>query len=328
MVSGPPGEPNYPEGSSIGASLRALHTGIELQEPDGKGDFDEVLVRGWLTVVSADFPAAAILTGTMVGTSANRFCRCCCVDRREEGFDCPCSFLNPDDSTPEPRTLEGRAADMEHCGDCESEMANAGWKSWSHAFARCGPFFDYLKQCPYDLMHVEPEGLLKGECAHFIFYCIRVKQWFDIDKLNAALDAYSFPGGGKQVPYFGEGLLKGKGAAKQAAKRAKTASATTTPGESKFVPSSGCHVHMTAGQMLTFSQHSVQIFLGLGVPWDDPAFTAWRTHLTYMSICMQHRITKEEIQEIDQVGNRPACLTVATCSMCETAEPSHCYPVP
>ena len=96
MVSGPPNEPNWLPcgrgGSSIGASLRALHDGIQLHEPRG-ATYKPELTRGWLVVVSADNPAAALLTGTMIGTSAVRFCRQCNVDRHKEGFDWPCSFV-------------------------------------------------------------------------------------------------------------------------------------------------------------------------------------------------------------------------------------------
>ena len=74
MVSGPPNEPNYPDGSSIGASLRALHEGIPLAIAN-EGKHTDINVRGWLVVVAADFPAAALLTGTMVGTAAQLFCR-------------------------------------------------------------------------------------------------------------------------------------------------------------------------------------------------------------------------------------------------------------
>ena len=296
IVSGVQGEPNYPEGSSIGASLRALHEGVSFQEPSG-GTFEDVCVRGWLVVVSADFPAAAVLTGTMVGTSARRFCRECCVDRRKAGYNEPCSFCEP--CTPEApplRTLEQRAEDMRTCGNDEAKMSSAGWKSWSHAFERCGPYFNICVGIPYDMMHTEPEGLLKGECAHFIFYCIRIKGCFELDDLNKRLDAYPFPGGGKQIPYFAEGLLKGRDAKELPPK--KRSRDDQAP---KYVPAPGAHVHMTSGQMLIFSKHSPQIFLDLGVPPDDPAFAAWLTHLSYMNILMQHSLARDEVKQADQL---------------------------
>ena len=139
IVSGPPNEPNWPEGTSIGASLRALDAGITVREGRAIGESADVLVRGWLVVVSADQPAAALLTGTMVGTGAQRFCRQCTVDRRTKGFDCPVSFVSPTSETPPLRTPADRAKDMEMCGNCEESMHSAGWKTWSHAFTRCGP---------------------------------------------------------------------------------------------------------------------------------------------------------------------------------------------
>ena len=141
IVSGPPNKPNYPQGSSIGASLHALDNGINLQGPSG-GDFNDVLTRGWLVVVSADQPAAALLTGTMVGTSAQHFCCQCMVDRRKAGFDAPFSFVTAPNSCPTLRTQAGRLKDMQTCGDCEAEMTSAGWKSWSHAFTHIGTRFD------------------------------------------------------------------------------------------------------------------------------------------------------------------------------------------
>ena len=300
IVSGPPNEPNYPQGSSIGASLRALNEGITLHEPRG-GQFVDVLTRGWLVVVSADFPAAALLTGTMVGVSANMFCRQCCVDRRKKGFDDPCSFRNPTAETPSTRTLEQRQADMAKCKNDAKAMASAGWTSWENAFERVGPHFDFMQQVPYDLMHVEAEGLLKGECACFIFYCVRVKEWFTLDDLNRALDGYKFPGGGKQIPYFMDAITKGKSAAEQEEKRAKKQKrdAEELIDGPQYIPASGAHVHMTAGQMLTFAAHSPQIFLDLGVDQDDPAFAAWRTHLTYLNIVMQTSVTADDIKVVD-----------------------------
>ena len=53
--------------------------------------------------------------------------------------------------------------------------------------------------------------------------------------------------------------------------------------------------------MLIFSRHSPQIFLDLGVPPDDPAFCAWLTHLSYMTILMQHSISRDEVKCADEL---------------------------
>ena len=296
-VGRPPNEPNYPDGSSIGASLRALHEGINLNS--------DTLTRGWLVVVSADNPAAATLTGTMVGTSAVRFCRQCTVSRHTAGFDWPCSFVSPSGpSAPPLRTQADRTQDINQCGDCEADMNAAGWKTWAHAFIRCGPYFDFLQCVPEDLMHDEAEGILKGEVAHFIFYCTRIKEYFELDDLNRQLDQYQFPGRGKPVPYFTEGFLTGDTATKVAAKKAKTQKTEPTKkevGDPRYVPKPGAHVHMTAGQMLTFALHSPQIFRDVGVPADDPALLCWLDHMEYLRLLMKHSITQEEVLEIDRL---------------------------
>ena len=303
IVSGPPGEPNWPKGTSIGASLRALDSGMNLQRSEG-GDYVDVLTRGWLIVVSADNPAAALLTGTMVTTGANRFCRQCTINRNKVGFDAPCSFVSDRAPAPPLRTQADRRKDMEECGNDLKKMTAAGWKSWSHAFSRCGPHFDFLVGIPEDCMHDLLEGITKGELAHFIFYCERVKGYFSLDDLNRQLDTYPWPGGTRPCPYFTRSFLSGETAAtgrEKAAKRKKRADEeeeeeSTATG---YVPKSGAHVQMSAGQMLTLAQHSIHLFVALGVPMEDQAFQAWQTHMRLLNLLMQHSLTPDEVLEID-----------------------------
>ena len=306
IVSGPPAERNWPHGTSIGASLRALDSGIKIPQSEG-GRFTDILMRGWLIIVSADNPAAALLTGTMIATGANRFCRQCTIDRTKVGFDAPCSFVSNRAPTPELRTQAGRRKDMQDCGNDQKKMHAAGWKSWSHAFTRCGPHFDFLVSVPEDVMHDLFEGITKGELAHFIFYCEREKGFFKLDDLNKWLDRYDWPGGSRPCPYFTRSFLLGETATTGKSKAAKRKKQTVEEGEEEtesaaagFVPKSGAHVSMTAGQMLTFARHSTQLFINLGVPLDDPAFQAWQTHITLINLLMQHSLTPEEIQEIDK----------------------------
>jgi hypothetical protein len=194
---------------------------------------------------------------------------------------------------------------MEACKDDEKLMTAAGWKSWSHAFTRCGPHFDFLVCVPEDLMHDFFEGITKGEVAHFIFYCERIKEHFTLDDLNRQLDMYQFPDGGRPVPYFTDGFMKGEGVttgAEKAKKRKKNKEETeddTTQDGVKYVPKAGAHVHMTAGQMLTFVRHSFQIFLNLGVPEDDPALQVWQLHVTLVNLLMQHSLSLQQVAEID-----------------------------
>ena len=307
IVSGPPGEPNWPHGSSIGASLRALHDGITVQQVEG-GGFVDVTARGWLVVVSADNPAAALLTGTMIATGANRFCRQCTVNRMTAGFDTPCCFVSNRAPAPPLRTQADRSKDIKECGDDAKKMSVAGWKSWSHAFSRCGPHFDYLVGVPEDVMHDLLEGITKGELAHFIFYCERVKGYFQLDDLNMTLDKHAWPGGSRPCPYFtrsfltGETATKGQEKATKRKKRARTEDAQDDEEStaSGYVPKAGAHVHMTSGQMLTFARHSTQLFIDLGVPLDDAAFRAWTTHMRMLNMLMQHSLMLDEVHELSK----------------------------
>lgn len=100
-------------GTSIGASLRRLARGIEFSYPCADGlSIQKIWCKGFLLVLSADYPAAGWALGTSMSTSANCFCRHCNLFTRRHGEDddaddvgddehcypCACSFLeeNPD----------------------------------------------------------------------------------------------------------------------------------------------------------------------------------------------------------------------------------------
>ena len=188
-------------------------------------------------------------------------------------------------------------------------MASSGWKSWSNAFTRCGPHFDITTSVPQDLMHVEAEGLLKGEAAAMIFSHIRNRQYYTLEALNRALDQYAWPSGNRP-PYFTEGVLKGRNAKEPAegagddggyegGNDSDEEEVVIVGGASKYAPKSGCHIHMTAGQTLLFARHSPTIFARLNVPSNDPALKCWLTHLEYLNILMQQEIDEAQILEME-----------------------------
>ena len=114
-------------------------------------------------------------------------------------------------------------------------------------------------------MHDEAEGIMKGELAHSIFYYVREKKYFTLDDLNRQLDIYLFPGSdgagqSKPVAYFSDGFMTGDVGTRVAEKKAKNAKSTEVQEQAKWVPKPGAHIHMTAGQTLTFALHSAQIF--------------------------------------------------------------------
>ena len=76
VVSGLPGD------TSFGSSMTALADGIVLRESTDS----PVTFRGWCTCLSADFPAAGLMTGFKKSVSASCFCRECDVDTREDDY--------------------------------------------------------------------------------------------------------------------------------------------------------------------------------------------------------------------------------------------------
>ena len=304
IVSGPPGEPST--GSSIGASLRELDTGVHIKIDGKENTLPATYVRGWLILVAADYPAAALMTGSMKGATAIRFCRECEIDRHTDDIHTPNSFVDPAQPSAYPlRTPASYSAAKASCGCNKAKMSAAGWSSWEHAFTRI-PKFNMLRGVPPDLMHIECEGTLKGEAAALIFYCVRIAKYFDLDDLNAALDMHPFPQG-SQPPYFTENVLAGRDAKKTKRKpKPKPIASPIQKKRSKAVakkplPKMGCHVHMTSGQMLTFTIHSPALFRTLGVPDNDEVLRCWLTHVQYFTILLQHSISRADVTELDRL---------------------------
>ena len=56
---------------------------------------------------------------------------------------------------------------------------------------------------------------------------------------------------------------------------------------------------MTAGQMLTFTRHSPQLFLQLGVLATDDAFLVWQQYVIILNMLMQHSITIDQVSQLN-----------------------------
>lgn len=149
-----------------------------------------------------------------------------------------------------------------------------------HAFTRV-PHFDVCKMIPYDFMHVELEGTLKNELAAMLFYFLRKRRWgFTLEKLNARIREYDWPND-CSITLFTTGYLN-KG---------------TEEGKCK----KGAHVHMTAGDMLIFVRHSIDLMLPLIGDTEDPLWKCWVTHVRYVRILLQHQIKSSDIIKLDRL---------------------------
>ena len=160
-------------------------------------------------------------------------------------------------------------------------LSSIGLNTMDHAFTRV-PYFDVSTYVPYDFMHGELEGTLKNELAAMIYYFVRHRpSWgFSIDKVNEAIRNYPWPGG-YAPPTFTKGYLE-KGTTEGAVKK-------------------GTHVHMTAGDVLIFVRHSVDLLQPLIGDTSDPLWQCWLVHCRYVRLLLQHEVKQAELLELDEL---------------------------
>ena len=289
VLSGLPGD------TSFGSAMTALDQGLQIKLPKGSTE-TAVFMRGWCVCLSADFPAAALCVGFKQSATADSFCRECNVQQHSSDavaytYPCPASFLdgNPSLSCPfDLRTEETIAEQYLHLQTLPTEkarkafMASVGVNSFTaHAFTRV-PHFDICRYIPYDFMHVELEGTLKNELAAMLYLFLRQRpRWgFTLEKLNARINAYAWPGGFKP-PTFTAGYLD--------------------KGTKEGLPKTGCHVHMTAGDMMVFARHSIDLMLPLIKNTSDPVWQCWVAHIQYFRLLLKHELTRAQVLELDQL---------------------------
>ena len=135
---------------------------------------------------------------------------------------------------------------------------------------------------PYDSMHTEFEGSLKNELAAMLFYFTRKRpRWgFTIEKLNAAIREYAWPSG-YRPPTFHAGYLE--------------------KGVVGGLCNKGCHVHMTAGDVMVFARHSIDLMVPLIGDANDPLWKCWVTHVRYIRLLLQHSLTLDEVHLLDRL---------------------------
>lgn len=281
VVSGLPGD------TSFGSDMTSMDAGVQVALPNGSTR----LTRGWCMCLSADHPAAALCLGFKKTVSASLFCRCCYVNQREEPYPTPNSFLDANANLSCEHCLRNREMLAEHfehfnslpsAKEKEAYLTDIGMNTLSgHAFTRV-PHFDICRYVPFDFMHVELEGSLKNELAAMLYYFIRQRRsWdFTLAKLNQAILDYPWPGGFRP-PTFTAGYLE-KG---------------TKAGKCK----TGCHVHMTAGDMMLFTRHSIDLLLPLVKDPTDELWMCWVAHVRYVRLLIKETISYDEIVLLDQL---------------------------
>ena len=187
VVTGAADDPYH--GTSLGASLRRFHDGIqfEVPNPTGPGTIKQTF-KGWLILVAGDTLAAAELIGFKKGWSRHvkSLCWQCdaaagerlkCTNSFLEG--CPCQYTKRTPavyraqrnhtkqlpiSKQRGRTKQAKARCTHQQGSCvctQAEyMQSVGITSFAHAYGRVPHFgANAVHYVPRDLMHVELEGM-------------------------------------------------------------------------------------------------------------------------------------------------------------------------
>lgn len=294
IISGPEGEERG-VGSCIGAAMERLNDGITMSLPllneNGKmewGPTPNVLVRGWIICLAADYPAAAACCGFKMSTSARCFCRQCQLDQTEKSkYPKACSFISQP-SLFNLRTQQSHARQRAVYDRLQSPQAKSsylmetGVQDFVSPMHRV-PHFDVTTMAPQDIMHVLAEGVLKTEIAALIFMLCRKRKWgVTVTSVNAACARYAWPQG-HQPPLFKESLLEGQG------KGANT------------MPKRGCHIHGTAGAVLDFTLHSLVVLRPLVKDATDAVWRCWKLMVAITMACMQHSFSRAHVELLDRL---------------------------
>ena len=280
VISGLPGD------ESFGSAMTALDSGVDVRLANGSTE----RMRGWCICLSADYPAAALCCGFKKSVSAGSFCRECYVNKHDDDYPAATSFLEDNGDLECECCLRDEstmAEDFAHYQTLPSDakkdeyLTSIGMNSFSHAFTRV-PHFDIARCIPYDFMHCELEGTCKNELAAMLFYFLRKRPtWgFTLEKLNARIRTYPWPSG-FAPPTFTAGYLE---------KGIKGGKCKT-----------GCHVHMTSGDMAIFMRHSIDLLLPLIEDPADPLWRCWVAHAHYVRLLLQHSLTHAELVELDRL---------------------------
>lgn len=136
-------------------------------------------------------------------------------------------------------------------------------------------------------MHVLAEGILKLEIAALLYMLCRKMKWgVTLDMVNRACAKYPWPVGHKP-PRFRDVILEGRGANKD--------------GDAPSRPKKGCHVHGSAGQILDFTLHSIELLRPFIQDPDEPVWRCWKVLVQILILSMHHTFTLDMVWKLDDL---------------------------
>ena len=328
VVQGMPGEAYH--GSSLGAAMRRLDApeGVVFQVPNGLGGFTPRPFRGWLLAVSADTLGAAELIGTKKGFSDKTVSPCYQCNAKRGEHKCINSFLKPNckfelrtddeyarqqafaDTRPlsipkprQPRRAPGtpkpptppKPPPCTHNTSCTCTraeyMASIGVNTFEHAYTRI-PHFRAMSSFPRDVMHVECTGSANLPHHGYAFLYMGIKEkWFTLKQVNQAIKE-------AQSPHF----------------RVPKIPKIALEGRKGNLPSGKGHLRFTAGQMMQFALHSVEMLRPLVAAQSaesHPIWKAWIAHTQYFQAAMKTSFTTHEVHQLDKLISKSQSLFLA-----------------
>lgn len=165
--------------------MRELGEGVWCSIPDDeRGGVCWVRLRAWVVIITADFLAKMSLLPGMEGSRAHKFCSDCNYDTRMADADQPFSFYRRSGSissgskrvcrtVPELQTLERMEATLTKIRAAPASkqkqlLQEAGYNCTYFALDPRYGWAPDPTQCPQDILHLFPDGLLRHEGAWMV----------------------------------------------------------------------------------------------------------------------------------------------------------------
>ena len=325
VISGVDEDGTVHDEPNLASDLRRLHEGVIIEIPDDvMGGMKKVRLKCVIIIVCADYLAAQALLPWFESTGAYIFCRGCNANRKHHDVYRPFSFLRSNQacsrgedakrarvSVPELRTWEAmneviEAARAASGPERKAIMEQHGLKRLYFAFhpdlIPCNPAI----VAPQDALHLFPDGLLRTQKAWtlYIFFRMGLK----LSVVNARLKQYQrdtkdWPAD-VRLPPLQPKLQKG-----------------TREG----CPKASATVCMTGHQMHWFSLHSIRILTPLlsAEMRAHPAWVCWLKLVELYSLVVQHELTHEDIERIDDLQLEHTALFDQVPEFAGLARPKH-----
>jgi hypothetical protein len=281
--------------------MRALDKGVSFDVPSAAHGFEAAWFRGWCTLVKTDYLAGQKLGPWKESTQAHSYDRGSTLSSTSPNYEKPTSFVRKGPgisnhwrvlSIDELEAAVQKAAKLKSAtkrkealdalGVNESKYIFRGGRAYPNFALHHSliPLLNWIRQSPYDWMHVGACGLARYEGAekHAVF--IRLG-WYNLATLNNRLQQYGGWPAGWRPPSIAESAVKtGKGGK----------------------PKNGISLKYSASQTIHYVIQSVSLLTAHPSLIKDPThpvWLSWLAHVTWFSMAMCGSFTYDQVLELD-----------------------------